>query len=209
MKKYLPIQLLIVSVTFLFWGCTGTIPLTTSLNDFVIMGIKTNKNDQISFKFSSKVKDTVYQLCTIENDKKSASGQYQGFNITPATVLNKMITEFMNNKFSKVSDSSNIKIEVNFDDFWIEYLSRSSGGEKFMAALGGGGLNYSCNAKTRGSITIKKDTLEFTKNIATSAEESYNTGSGNNFEQVYAKVINSTFNKFIAFMNAFLDENKF
>ena len=44
--------------TFIFFtGCVSTIPLTSNINDLVLMSVKTNNKEMLSFEYNGKIED--------------------------------------------------------------------------------------------------------------------------------------------------------
>jgi len=215
--NYLRLASAVLALGIISIGCVSSIPLNSSLNDFVSMGTKVNSKADISFSYSSSVVDSVFKPYT--KDKQAVNTSHPGFQMAPSATLKKMVTEYISNKFSKLSDSSTTKLSVGVKDFWIEQYSTDSKGAQVMVALAGGETNLLCVAKVKVEVKMVKDSQEIVKILSPSSEANfvYGVGTGtatsnvyqgqNSIENVHAKNINTLFNKVIMMMNSFLEEN--
>ena len=89
-------------ISMLFVGCATNLPMTSTLNDFVMMGTKTNSTDKVSFTYNTNITDGLIK--PYERDKTKELSGHPGFNHTQSSTLNRMLNEYMGNKFSKLSD---------------------------------------------------------------------------------------------------------
>jgi len=198
-------------------GCVSTIPVTSNLNDFVMMSIKTNGSTSVVYDFSSKITDGVIK--PYKKDKEAEiSGS--GYNISEVAALRRMVNEYLGSKFPSVSSDAAIKISVSLDDFWIEQYSSDSGGNQAVVAMFGGEINYIVVAKLKVVVTINKNGNTTTKVITASSEDTYVQGVGtgtatsnyargkDSLENTHVRNINNANNKVIMLLNSYLDEQK-
>ena len=167
-------RILFSVLALIFMSCTTAIPLTSSLNDFVSMGIKVNSKDAITYKFTSDVQDGLFK--PYEKDKSklvSGNGNYQ---ITPFSTLNRMLDEYITNKFSNLNENSDNVLDIKFKDFWIEQYTNDSGGSQFAAAMFGGEIGFICVAKVNVEVKFLKNGEEIIKKFNATAEDNYVAG---------------------------------
>jgi|APSaa5957512493_1039668.scaffolds.fasta_scaffold98406_1 hypothetical protein len=207
---------LIVIVAIFIGGCATNLPMTSSLNDFVMMGTKVNSSENISFQYTSNITDGL--LKPFEQDKAKEVSGHPGFNHTQSATLGRMLNEFLENKFSKISPNGSTTITAVLKDFWIEQYSTDSGGKVALAVLVGGEINMMCIAKVKILLTINRNGEELTKIISVSSEDTYVSGIGtgtstsniyrgkNSLEHTHAKNINKANNKVIMMMNSYFEE---
>ena len=210
------IFLLIIISFMLFSGCATNLPMSSTLNDFVMMGTKTNSTDNVSYTYKTNIVDGLIK--PYERDKTKELGGHPGFNHTQSSTLNRMINEYIGNKFSKLSDNGGVTITLELKDFWLEQYPVDSGGKIAMAALIGGEVNIMCLAKVKVLLTINKDGQEFTKIINGTSEDTYIAGYGtgtstsnlyqgkNSLENTHANNINKANNKVVMLMNSYFEE---
>jgi hypothetical protein len=206
-----------IATTFLFWGCATTIPTTSNINDFVMMGIKTNNNEKVDFKYSSKVVDGKINAYT-KDEAEVVGGS--GYEHSEASSMRKMISEYMGNKFPNLIANGSTKISISFEDFHIEQYSEESTGKAIATALLGGKSDLILVAKVKVIVVVNKNGQETTKVITGSSEDRYTSVStsalsyggsrtydkNDSVEGVHGKNINNANNKILMLLNAYFQE---
>ena len=78
--------LFVVSLTILLMvGCAANLPMTSSLNDFVMMGTKVNSAENVSFQYESNITDGLIK--PFSKDKIKEVAGHPGFNHTESSTL--------------------------------------------------------------------------------------------------------------------------
>ena len=206
MKK---LSILGIIVTFLLLvGCTQNLPMSSSLNDFILMGTKTNSSANIKFEFESLIPDGQMKAYT-KNKEKEIPGSIP-FNHTESTTLRTMLQDYMSNKFSKFNMGDDVIIKVVLKDFWIEQYVTDSEGVKAIQMLDtlfngtAHKSNFIISAKLKIQITIIKDGEKNTKMItATSESAIYAYGAP---MAAHGENVNKANNKAIMLINAYFEE---
>jgi len=198
MKKVLFI--LTISAIILLTGCAANLPISSSINDFVYMGTKTNTKDFVTLSFKSNVLDG--KIIPYKKDKAGSVGGVE-YTHGESTILNNMINEYMSNKFSKLNAGSDIQIEVTLKDFWIEQYSTDSGGMQVLKALAETPANYMCTAKLKLEVHVKVNGEDKVKLITATSD---NSNQGYSLDRAHAENINKVNNKAIMLMNAYFEE---
>ena len=202
---------LTLATAILLYGCATSIPLTSNINDFVMMGIKTNNNEKVDFTYSSKVVDGTIKA--YEKDMtEEASGA--GYEHSEASSLKKMLSEFMSNKYPNISKDGTTKIKISFEDFHIEQYSEEGTGKKILTALVGGKSDLILVAKVKVLVIVNRNGQETTKIITGTSEERYTsvtTSQGtydknDSIQGVHGKNINNANNKVLMMLNAYFQE---
>lgn len=214
MKKF---QVIFIVVFALFLvNCATNLPMTSSLNDFVMMGTKVNISENVGFVYESNIIDGLIK--PYNKDKETEITSHPGFNQTESSTLGRMLNEYFGNKFTQLNQGDSSKIKVVLQDFWIEQYSTDSQGMQLLAAFAGGEINTMCIAKVKVLLTINKNSEEFTKIISTSSEDSYVQGIGtgtstsniyrgkDSLQYTHARNINKANNKIIMMINSYLEE---
>jgi len=207
---------LIVLVALFFGGCATNLPMTSSLNDFVMMGTKVNSTENVSFQYESNFTDGLVK--PFERDKAKEVVAHPGYNHSQSATLGRMLNEFMGNKFAKLSPSGTTNVKATLMDFWIEEYSTDSGGKMVLTALAGGEINMMCVAKVKVLLSVNKDGEELTKIISITSEDTYVSGVGtgtstsniyrgkDSLEHTHARNINKANNKVIMMINSYFEE---
>jgi len=205
----------IFCVLFLF-DCATNLPMTSSLNDFVMMGTKVNSTEKVNFTYESKIIDCLIK--PYNKDKEGEITSHPGFNQTESSTLGRMLNEYFGNKFTQLNQGGDSEIKVVLQDFWIEQYSTDSQGQQLLAAFVGGEINTMCIAKVKVLLIVTKNSEESTKIISTSSEDSYVQGIGTgtstsniyrgkeSLEYIHARNINKANNKIIMMINSYLEE---
>lgn len=214
MKQPISVAAIILTSIFLC-SCASTIPLTSNINDFVMMGIKTNTNEKVDFTYSSKVQDGKVHAYT-KDKAEEVSGS--GYNLSESSSLKSMLNEYMSNKFTNLGPGDSTKINVSLEDFYIEQYTEESTGAQVVTALFGGETNYTLVAKVKVLLTINRNGKEFSKIITGTSEDKYVQGIGtgtstsnlyrgnDSLENIHAKNINKANNKVLMLLNAYFQE---
>lgn len=210
---------LCVFIWLFVFGCTSTIPVASSLSDFLVMGTKVNTKDTVDFSYSSKIVDSLFH--PYSKGKQKSNEFYMRYKINPSVVLEKMAKEYIGNKFSKVSDKSSTKISLTLNDFWLEQYTNESIGEQNTAVLLGGEVTYTCVANVKAELKLTINGVSQVKMLQFSSEDTYIETEGilsgtstsaaykanKSIEFTHAQSANSAFNKVIMITNSFLDQN--
>ncbi|MBU0730255.1 MAG: hypothetical protein KKE17_03370 [Proteobacteria bacterium] len=216
--KNLASVLLIILVCCICGCVSSSLPLTSNLNDFVIMGINTNSADTITYDYQSKIVDG--GLRPFSKDKGPSRSGQKGYNQSTSSTLGRMFKEYIENKFTRIDNTSNLRIQLTLDDFWLEEYRSSSAGKEAFAAFFGGEVNYMCVAKMHATLTVQKDGEQTVKKLSASSEDTYIQGYGtgtqtssyhrgtNSLQHVHARNINKINNKILMLINNQLAELK-
>lgn len=216
MKKSKIIKSSVVVLIALFiGGCATRLATTSSLNDFVVMGTKTNNVEKVSFQYASDIMDGLIK--PFERDKIDEVPGHPGFKHLQSSTLSRMLKEFMGNKFSKLSPNGTTIIKATLKDFWIEQYLADSNSDVLWDALAGREVNLICIAKIKVLLTVNNNGEKLSKTISVSSEDTYisskasgassdvNTGK-NSIENIHARNINKANNKVIIMMNSYFEE---
>ncbi|MBC8180068.1 hypothetical protein H8E88_02985 [candidate division KSB1 bacterium] len=216
MRKSILTSIVAALIAIIFSGCASNLPMTSSLNDFVMMGTKVNSTENVSFQCESNIVDGLIK--PFDKDKVKEVSGHPGFNHTESATLGRMLNEYMGNKFANLSPSGKTVIKATLKDFWIEQYSTDSGGKQVLVALVGGEINMICVAKVKVLLTVNKDGEELTKIINVTSEDTYVSGIGtgtstsniyrgkDSIEHTHARNINKANNKVIMMINAYFEE---
>lgn len=202
---------------FLIAGCATpyNLPMNSTLNDFVVMGIKPNSNTKVILSYSSLMQDGI--AIPYDQDKKTPPSGHPGYIHTEATTLERMAKEFLSNKFT-VEPSADTEISITLQDFYLEQFSTDSKGKIALAVLGGGEVNMILTASVKVSLKVKHNGKEVSRVFTGRAEDQYvqgfSTGTStsnlyrgkDSIESVHARNINAANNKVLAFINRQLEE---
>jgi hypothetical protein len=205
-KKVLFTGIFTFVLVVILCGCVSTIPISTSINDFVVMGIKTNSSDHITFEYSSNIQDGVTKF--YKKDKTGFDNGHNSYDSTESATFSKMITEYISSKFTHIEPNSGNSIKIILQDFWVEFYTNDPAGLQLLA-IGNSTSIYKAVANI--FVTIKKDGEEFTKTIQASSEEEHHISTSiyqqkEQWESVVAKAINNTNNKILMLLNSYLEE---
>lgn len=109
--------LALIACAGLLAGCavTTTVPISSTMSDHVLFGIKTNRQDTVSYKFASNIQDGEMTLLRHEGSENSAGTVV----MHQSSVLKNMIGDYMAVKFSRVSGGSDAEITFTLKDFTV------------------------------------------------------------------------------------------
>jgi hypothetical protein len=192
----------------LIMGCSQNLPMSSSLNDFILMGTKTNSSDNIKFEFETLVPDGQMKAFT-KNKEKEIPGSMP-FTHTEATTFKMMLEDYLSNKFSKFNIGDDVIIKIILKDFWIEQYNTDSDGVKAIQALDtlfngkAHKSNFIISAKLKIQISITKDGEEKTKMITVTSEGA-NHAYGAPMS-IHGENVNKANNKAIMLINAYFEE---
>jgi hypothetical protein len=125
MKKVIYAAGFISFVLNVLAGCASTIPMSSNINDFVMLGIRTNNNATVAYQYSSQVIDGKTKFYS--KDKEKIDGSRTAAVITEGSTLNRMLNNYMESKFTKISPDGNITIRIDLQDFWLESYTENLG----------------------------------------------------------------------------------
>jgi hypothetical protein len=187
--------------------------MTSNVNDFVMLGADTNTLHHVAFEYESQISDGLIKPC-----RKDRGPEYgSSYAHTECTTLERMLKEYMSNKFFKMGPDGDTKIKVTLTDFWIEQYVTDSTGKAVLASMFGGEVNSVCVAKVKVLVAVKLGGVDYNKIIVGSAEEthvsSFGTGTKTSYlyrgkesiEHIHAKNINDANNK-VLMMNHYFEE---
>lgn len=216
MRKSIFTSIIVVLIAIIFSGCATNLPMTSSLNDFVMMGIKVNSAENVSFQYESNIVDGLIK--PFNKDKVKEISGHPGYNHTQSATFGRMMKEFLENKFANFSSNGTTNINATLKDFWIEEYSTDSGGKQILVALAGGEINMMCLAKVKVIISVKRNGEDLTKIITVTSEDTYISGVGTgtstsniyrgqgSIEHTHARNINKANNKVIMMLNNYFEE---
>lgn len=213
-------KVLLLFISLIFWNCATTVPISTSLNDFAMMGINSSEIP-VSYQLKNELKNQINTQAGIlkpyKKDKGGMISSMPGYKMVPENIFSSMFKEFLSNKYTNISETNaDNKIEIILKDFWIEYYTEQGGGTQFAIAMVGGEMNYTIKARVKILVKQTANGKENFKNISSSAEELfvYGIGTGTSSSNIYkgansaeatvGKVTNSVFNKAIMMTDKFL-----
>jgi hypothetical protein len=192
-------------VACLLGGCVSTLPISSSVNDFVLMGIKTNASENVDFVFESKIQDGTF--VTFGKDKAEPNAMTSSsYNISENSTFSRMVKNYIENKFPNISLDGMTKIFISLEDFWFEESSSMSAN----AVILGGAPMYTTAVKLKILVKIIKDGKENVKIITSSAEDSHTRGGRPNWREetniFVAGIVNDANNKALMLLNSFFSE---
>lgn len=194
MKKLITTSIL----SFIIFGCASTLVMDSSINEFILMGIKTNSTDNIILNFKSNVTDGKH-IPFKKGRIPSPLGQI-GFNHTESYTLNKMTREFLSMRFLNLGKPGGVVINLTLNDFWVEQGSVGSIGEQLL-----GVGKFEVEAHIDAIINVSKDGQTETKIVKTSHSEQTNGLAGAIWQKQISVCINKVNNKLIMAMSQFLE----
>jgi len=197
-KIYLMMLLIILG---LFVGCAQNIPMKSSINEFVLMNIKTSSQKGVNFTYSSNLVGT--KLPIYGKDKKPLSG-LGSYNADETTNLKIMISEYLQNKFFEFDASSPIALDIKLDDFYVEYYCTDNLGTQLLKGLAEAPSNFISSAKLVILIALNNNGEIINKRLSASTDV---TTTGNQSTKGIGDSINQVNNKMLMLLNAFLAEN--
>ncbi|MCB5262204.1 MAG: hypothetical protein M0Q16_05455 [Candidatus Cloacimonetes bacterium] len=193
--------LTLLTVILLCTGCAQNIPMKTSINEYVLMNIKTSSQKDINYTFSTDLTGTKLPLY----GKNKSGKKSESYICDENAAFSSMLKEYIENKFLEISETSPISLEIKLVDFYVEYYPTDTAGMQALNILADVESNHLSSAKLSLVLTLTKDGQETHKRISTSADV---TSSGEQDEIVIGDSINHANNKALMLINAFLAENE-
>jgi len=194
-------MLMMFAVLMLIAGCAQNVPMKSSINEFVLMNIKTSSQKGVNFTFSSDLVGT--KLPLYGKDMKPFSGMVS-YNADETTTLRTMFNEYLQNKFFEIDPSALVSIDIKLDDFYVEYYTTDSVGTQILQGLAEMPSNYLSSAKLALIIRLNINGNIIDKRLTASTDV---TTSGNQSVNGIGDSINQVNNKMLMLVNAFLAEN--
>jgi len=203
MKRFWVLAGMVVAFCGLFVSCATSIPVSSNINDFVMMGIKTNRNEPVSLQLVSNIHDGEYVILNKE-------GKDSGWKVSfmESSTLQRMIKEYMTSKFSDLSEAGTTTISITLQDFSYSYYTTEGTGMQVLRGLAGDASGMPCIVSARISVSVevnRNGTVE-TKNIISTAEQSFVTGTAQVYQKEAADCVNSANNKVLMLLNSYLEE---
>ena len=195
MKKVITTSVL----SFFIISCASTLVMDSSINEFLLMGIKTNSKDNVVFNFKSNVVDGKH--IPFNKGKIPYTLEPWGFQHNESYTLNRMTQEYLSMRFLNLGKSGEVVINLTLNDFWVEQWSLGSVGEQLIF----GESKFEVEAHIDASITVTKDGKTETKIIKTSHSEQTNDRVGPMWQKGISVCLNKVNNKLLMAMSQFLE----
>jgi hypothetical protein len=197
------VMLLTFGITVI--GCVSTLPISSSVNDFVLMGIKTNASENVDFTFQSEIQDGTF--VTFGKDKAEPNSMTSSsYNISQNSTFSRMIKSYIGNKFQNISPDGTTKIAISLEDFWLEESSSMSAN----AIILGGAPMYNTAVRLKVLVKIVKDSKEDVKVITSSSEDSHMRGGRPNWREetniFVSRIVNDANNRALMLINSLFNE---
>ena len=194
----------IVGTVNLLAGCVTTIPVSSSISDFVMMGIRTNSQNVVNLEIISNIQDG--EIAVMNENETGQTGRvilHQG------AVLTRMINDYMAAKFSRMSDLGDTQITITLHDFIVRDWTTDGAGMQALRALSENPRSpRMVSARVTARIEIVfADGTEEARNFISNTEEHYigqfTSEIGN---RAFATAVNNANNRLLMQMNAFFEE---
>jgi len=189
----------------LFIGCATNIPISSSINDFVMMGLRTNRQDSVTLEIISNIHDGETEVMN-----RDGTGRTGRVLTDQGTILKRMVNDYMTAKFYRLSESGDIKITIRLNEFTVQDYSVETAGMAVLRTLLVGARTRHprmVSVRITASIDIAGENIEETRNFISSSEEHYTgqfaTAVGN---RAFATAVNDANNRLLMQMGAFFDE---
>jgi hypothetical protein len=197
--------LIFIIFTLLLSACATNIPVKSSMNDFVLMGLKTNRQDTISYEITSNINDGTTTVL-----KEEGSGSTGSVVINEGIALKKMIADYMFARFSKISDNSDINIKIALQDFIVrDWSTESSGMTALRFVAGSARDSRTVSARIVAVIDVIQKGKTETKTLIATAEENYiGQFTSENGNKAFSDCVNSANNKLLMQLNSFFEDRK-
>lgn len=189
-----------VVLLILLSGCVSNLPVTSSLDDFVVMNIKTENDDPVHLKFSTKV-----QPGTIKVTNQKGTTLPGGYKQNLPYTFNQMVDEYLVNKFRHYNkEGKGTEFKVELLEFNLEQYPAGNTGEQVVNALAGVSGDYMTTAKVKARLTFEKDGQTYEKLFATTEEDIW--GGYGSVHRVHGKNTSGALNKVMMLMNRYFEE---
>lgn len=195
-------------------GCVTPIPTTRSMNDFVMLSIKTNSKKQVNFTFLSVPSDGEIKVYKEGNTVNSNTYSHT----IPSTVKN-MLGDYMSYRFSSTS-TDKVEMSITLKDIQITYRPLDSSGKQVMATLFGGELSYTYTTRLVFDVGLIVDDKDLSKTFVVSSEDTQIQGIGtgtstsnyyrgkDSVQSLIGRSVDQSNNKFLMLLNNYLVENE-
>lgn len=209
-------QFILIAIFACLSGCATVVPISSNVSNDVIQNIRTNSSYRAELIYIPKFTEDIYK--PYRQNKTELIDGHPGYVIPENTVLKNMLTEYLTNKFG-VEKTLRISINIDIEDFYIEIYSNESVGKQVLTGMFGGELPYNIGATIIANVKTVSPAREQSKIIIAKAEDIHISGFGTHTEtsQLYrggnslqvkmGSVINTANNKFIIYLNKFLEES--
>jgi len=177
---------------FLINSCAQVVSTNSTINDFVMMGVKTNSKVNVNYNFKSDLSDEHFVKMGSLKATTNANSTFKG-----------MLDEYMGSKFLNLS-GEDYTIEVILKECDISQKMDTGAGNILMA-MSSSGAEASVISKTKVLVSIKGNGVDEVKMINVSAEQNYNTVNNEGMNRIYGNVMNKSYNKVLAQLNAFIE----
>jgi hypothetical protein len=177
---------------FLFNSCAQVVSTNSTINDFVMMGVKTNSKVNVNYNFKSDLLNEHFVMMGSLKATTNANSTFKG-----------MLDEYMSSKFLNLS-GEDYTIEVTLKECDISQKMDTGAGNILMA-MSSSGAEASVISKTKVLVSIKGNGVDEVKMINVSAEQNYNTVDNEGMNRIYGNVMNKSYNKVLAQLNAFIE----
>lgn len=194
-----------ILITFLASACATNIPVKSSMNDFVLMGLKTNRQVTVSYEVFSNIQDG--KITVLREEGAGATGSVI---INESAALKRMIDDYMFARFSKISDNSDIKIVITLQSFIVrDWSTESTGMVVLRAVVGSSAYSRMVSARIVAAIDVTQRGATETKTIIANSEETYiGEFTSPNGNKAFSDCVNSANNKLLMQLNAFFEDRK-
>ena len=190
-------------IGFLLIGCTTTIPVTSNINDFVMMGLKTNRSNSVSLEIISSIIDG--EIVVSGKDGEGTTGKVI---VNEGSAITKMLNEYMSAKFTKLSDKGDVQIKISLLEFSLQDYNTQGTGLKILGSITGSVREPRIvTAKIKAVLDITRNGKVETKNLIASSEENYiGEFTSEVSNRAVAHSINSANNKILMQINSYFEE---
>ena len=177
---------------FLINSCAQVVSTNSTINDFVMMGVKTNSKVNVNYNFKSDLSDEHFVMMGSLKATTNANTTFKG-----------MLDEYMGSKFLNLS-GEDYTIEVLLKECDISQKMDTGAGNILMG-MSSYGAEASVISKTKVLVSIKGNEVDEVKMINVSAEQNYNTVNNEGMNRIYGNVMNKSYNKVLAQLNGFIE----
>lgn len=167
---------------FLINSCAQVVSTNSTINDFVMMGVKTNSKVNVNYNFKSDLSNEHFVMMGSLKATTNANTTFKG-----------MLDEFMGSKFLNLS-GEDYTFVVTLKECDISQKMDNSAGNVLMAISSYGG-EASVISKTKVLVSIKGNGVDEVKMINVSAEQNYNTVNNEGMNRIYGNVMNKSYNR--------------
>jgi len=182
----------------LLMSCATTLLMDSSINEFLLMGIKTNSNDNVILNYSSNVVDGKH--VPFKKGKIPPSPGQMGFNHTESYTLKRMAEEYLSMRFLNINKQGGPVVNLTLKDFWVEQGAVGTLGEQLLSV---GKFEVAAHIDAIITVTINESTE--TKIIKIHHSEQTDGLAGAIWQKQISVCINKVNNKLLMGMSQFLE----